>query len=277
MRANDAEDLRLVEGAVREAGVIARRYYGGDYRRWSKSRGEPVTEADLAIDHFLRERLQGARPGYDWLSEETGKDRARGGATRLFVVDPIDGTTAFLKQRPHFSISVGVVEHGRAVAGAIYNPVLDELFLAAENGGARLNGSPIAVNNCASIEGCRILGRSDLFAAAAFTKVPGAPWSSVQIESRSSIAYRMALVAGGGFDAAIVLSPKHDWDMAAGDVIVREAGGFVTSKVGSRLQFGGELAIQRSMVCAGPALHALLIEQLRQSDFEGGNLDHART
>lgn len=260
MRANDAQDLALIEEAVRRAGEIARRYYGQPYRRWSKSRGEPVTEADLAIDNFLRGRLEAARPGYGWLSEETGHNPARAGAERHFIVDPIDGTTAFLKERPHFSISVAVAEGGRAVAGVVYNPILEEFFSAAESHGARLNGMPIHVSACAALTGCRVLGQKDVFAH----PVPAQPpfWPEMQIETRSSIAYRMALVAAGRFDAAIVLSPKHDWDMAAGDIIVRQAGGIVTSRDGHPLRFGGPNAVQRSMICAGPGLHALFMERL---------------
>lgn len=276
MRASDAEDLALIERAVREAGEIARHYYGKDYRRWSKSRGEPVTEADLAIDRFLRENLERARPSYGWLSEETGKDAARENASRMFIVDPIDGTTAFLKERPHFAISVAVVEEGRAVAGVIYNPILEEFFSAAEASGATLNRGPITVSNCSMIEGCRILGRPNMFGHPAESSAADSPWASVQIESRSSIAYRMALVAAGRFDAAIVLSPKHDWDMAAGDVIVREAGGRVTSRDGTPLSFGGASSIRRSMICAGPALHARLIAELDRSSLAEKNREHAR-
>ncbi len=280
MRANDAQDLALIEEAVRRAGEIARRYYGQSYRRWSKSRGEPVTEADIAIDHFLRGRLEAARPEYGWLSEETGRDPARAGAEREFIVDPIDGTAAFLKERPHFSISVAVAERGRAVAGVVYNPVTEEFFAAAEDGGSCLNGEPIRVSGCTEPEGCRVLGQKDVFAHTAWLQPPPASWSTIQIESRSSIAYRMALVAAGIFDAAIVLSPKHDWDMAAGDVVVREAGGVVTAADGQPLQFGGPNAVQRSMICAAPRLHAAFLERLRLS--ESGQQEkreqwHART
>jgi myo-inositol-1(or 4)-monophosphatase len=265
LRANDAQDLALIEEAVRRAGEIARRYYGQNYRRWSKSRGEPVTEADLAIDHFLRGRLEAARTDYGWLSEETGRDSERAGADRMFIVDPIDGTTAFLKERPHFSISVGIAEHGRSVVGVVYNPITEEFFSAREHGGARLNGEPIHVSDCGALEGCRVLGQKDMFTHTAWAEPSLAAWKAVQIESRSSIAYRMALIAAGLFDAAIVLSPKHDWDMAAGDVVVREAGGVVTSKEGHPLQFGGPNPVQRSMICAGSRLHARFMEQLRRS------------
>ncbi|HWE05313.1 MAG TPA: inositol monophosphatase, partial [Rhizomicrobium sp.] len=175
------------------------------------------------------------------------------------------GTTAFLKERPHFSISVAVAEHGRSVAGVVYNPILDELFAASEGDGARLNAAPIRVSDCGAIEGCRVLGAKEMFSHPPWSEPPNSPWPEMQVESRSSIAYRMSLVASGRFDAAIVLAPKHDWDMAAGDVIVREAGGGVTAMDGRCLQFNGPTTIQRSMICAGPKLHALLIERLRHS------------
>jgi myo-inositol-1(or 4)-monophosphatase len=261
------EDLALVERAVREAGEIARRYYGKEYRRWSKSRGEPVTEADIAIDKFLRSALQNARPDYGWHSEETGKDLSRLNRERMFIVDPIDGTTAFLKERPHFSISVGIAEKGRSVAGVVYNPILEECFAAFAGGGARLNGDVIHVSGCPELEGCRVVGQRDVFEHSRWTVPPLEPWPAMHIESRSSVAYRMALVAAGTFDAAVILSAKHDWDMAAGDVIVREAGGRVTDKDGNALAFGRTDAVQRTMICAGPALHAQILARLHHLDM----------
>lgn len=248
---------------MREAGSIARQYYGGDYRRWSKNRGEPVTEADLAIDNFLRKEFEAARPEYGWLSEETGTSAAKPGTARIFIVDPIDGTTAFLKQKPHFAISVAVAEHGRSVAGVVYNPILDEMFAAARAGGAHLNGAPIAVHDPAAIEGCRMLAARAILEHPAWSAPPLTPWPQMQVESRSSIAYRMALVACGRFDAAVFFTPKHDWDVAGGEVIIREAGGLVTTLEGDALRFNGPAAVQRSMVCAGPKLHALLLEKVK--------------
>jgi myo-inositol-1(or 4)-monophosphatase len=261
------EDLALVERAVRQAGEIARHFYGKEYRRWSKTRGEPVTEADIAIDKFLRGALERARPDHGWLSEETGKDLSRLNTTRMFIVDPIDGTTAFLKERPHFSISVGIVENGRSVAGVVYNPILEECFAASAGGGARLNGEVIHVSGCSELEGCRVVGQRDVFADPRWSTPPLAPWPAMHIESRSSVAYRMALVAAGTFDAAVILSAKHDWDMAAGDVIVREAGGRVTDKDGNALAFGRADTVQRTMVCGGSALHAQILARLRHLDL----------
>lgn len=254
-----AQDLSLIEQAVRAAGDIARRYYGGSYKRWSKNKGEPVTEADLEIDRYLHDTLLEARPAYGWISEE---GESRDGADRLFMVDPIDGTTAFLKQKPHFSISVAVIEDGTPVTGVVFNPIKDECFTARRGGGCRLNGQRLHVSTCGTVEGCRILGAKDMFAHSYWSEAPNIPWPAMDVEQRNSVAYRMALVAAGSFDAALVLSAKHDWDMAAGDIIVREAGGKVTAHDGAALHYGSASALQRSMVCAGPALHALLLERL---------------
>lgn len=250
----------MIEQAVRAAGDIARRYYGGSYKRWSKNKGEPVTEADLEIDRYLRDTLLEARPAYGWISEE---GESREGAERLFMVDPIDGTTAFLKEKPYFSISVAVIEAGVPITGVVFNPIKDECFTAQLGGGSRLNEQILHVSACGAVEGCRILGAKDMFTHAYWSEAPNIPWPAMEIEQRNSVAYRMALVAAGAFDAALVLSAKHDWDLAAGDIIVREAGGRVTTHDGATLRYGNASALQRSMACAGPALHALLLERLK--------------
>ncbi|HEY1612956.1 MAG TPA: 3'(2'),5'-bisphosphate nucleotidase CysQ [Rhizomicrobium sp.] len=260
-------DLELIERAVREAGGIARRFFGGDYKRWSKKRGEPVTEADLAVDRFLRETLEAARPDYGWLSEETGAHPGRLPSDRYFIVDPIDGTTAFMKGRPHFSISVAVAESSHSIAGAVYNPILDEMFAAGLGQHTLLNGAPVGVHDCDAIEGCRMLAAQTMLTDPRWSVPPNTPWPQMQIETRSSIAYRMALVAAGTFDAAVFFTPKHDWDVAAADIIVREAGGLVTTMEGDPLSYGSLATVQRSMICAGPRLHALLLDKVRHADL----------
>lgn len=257
------DDLALIERAVRAAGEIARRYFGGHYKSWDKGKGQPVTEADIAVDSYLNETLLKARPDYGWLSEETRDDPARLGKTRIFVVDPIDGTVAFIKGRPHFTIAVAVVENGRPSAAAVFNPITEENFTAALAHGARLNGEIIHVSARAEIEGCRMLGDKPMFAHPGWAAAPNTPWPDMTVETRSSIAYRMALVASGQFDAALALSAKHDWDLAAADLIVHEAGGLVSGHRGAILHYNGVVPIQRTMICAGPALHARLIEKLK--------------
>lgn len=245
---------------MREAGAIARKYFGGTYRSWSKSHGNPVTDADIEIDAFLKEKLLAERPHYGWLSEETADHPARLTRDRTFVVDPIDGTYGFLKGRPHFTIVATVVTDGRPVAAAIYNPISDEMFAGAEGHGAHVNGVPLNVSAKSEFEGSRLLAGRDFIDDPRWPT----PWPPLTVESRASIAYRMGLVARGDFDAMISLSDKSDWDLAAGDLIVREAGGRVTSQSGEMLRYNQARPVQQGVICAGPALHDRLLERLRE-------------
>jgi myo-inositol-1(or 4)-monophosphatase len=255
-------DLALLESTVREAGDIARSFFGGTYKRWSKAQGSPVTEADLAVDSFLNARLRAARPGYGWLSEETDDDQARLECETVFVVDPIDGTVAFLKNKPHFTICAAVVQKGRPVAGVVYNPITEELFAAREGAGAQCNGQAISASARAELECCRMLGDKAMLAHAAWETLPNRPWPPMEIETRSSIAYRMALVANGAFDAMLALSAKRDWDLAAADIIVTEAGGKATTHDGAILVYNRPDALQPSIIAAGPALHVQMLERV---------------
>lgn len=247
---------------MREAGKIARSYFGGTFNKWDKAKGSPVTDADLAVDKFLRETLCAARPDYGWLSEETEDDAARLKARATFVVDPIDGTIAFIKAKPHFTICAGVVVDGVAVAGAIYNPITEECFTAEAGGGAFLNGTPIHPTEQATVEGCRMLADKPMLGHPAWNTPPNRPWPGMTIENRSSVAYRIVLVAAGQFDAMLALSSKRDWDLAAADVIAREAGALVTTHTGAPLRYNQANTLHPSVVVAGPKLHAQLMERV---------------
>lgn len=263
MPAPDKADLDLITQAAQGAGEIARRYFGGTYRQWDKGKGEPVTEADLAVDRYLREMLTAARSEYGWLSEESNDNVERLTKEKTFVVDPIDGTIAFLKGKPHFTISIAIVAEGRPVAAVVFNPITEECFSASKGHGAMLNGASIHASTRESIEGCRMLSAKSLFEHPGWFKPPNHPWPPMEIEQRNSIAYRLALVGSGQFDAMLALSSKHDWDAAAGDLIVHEAGGRVTDHLGALLRYNRAQTIQRSMLGAGARLHALLLEQLQ--------------
>ncbi len=250
----DREDLALLEDAVREAGVIARKYFGGDYKRWNKEGGSPVTEADLAVNNFLCETLMAARHGYGWLSEESADDPARLERHCVFVVDPIDGTVAFLKNRPHFTICAAIVVDGRPCCGAVYNPATDELFSARVGAGAHRNGLPIHPSVREGLEGCAMLGDS--------TQLSAPPFPPMHVQNRNSVAYRVVLVADGSADASISLTPKRDWDLAAADVILHEAGGRLTDARGALLVYNRPVTKQASLVAAGPELHTEILALL---------------
>jgi myo-inositol-1(or 4)-monophosphatase len=258
---DSADDLALLEETVREAGHIARRFFGGEFKRWNKTEG-PVTEADLAVDTFLNDRLKTARPGYGWLSEETEDDASRLTARMTFIVDPIDGTLAFVRNKPEFTICAGIASEGRPIAGVVYNPITDECFRARAGGGAFCNGVPIRVSDMATVENCRMLADKPMFSHPAWNNPPNIPWPPMHIETRNSVAYRMVLVARGDFDAMMALSAKHDWDIAAADIILTEAGAKVTTHKGDAFRYNGATALQPSIVAANPRLHDAILARV---------------
>jgi myo-inositol-1(or 4)-monophosphatase len=201
--------------------------------------------------------LRGSRPDYGWLSEESLDDPARLERPRIFVVDPIDGTVAFMKGRPHFTICAAVVERGRPVAGVVFNPATDECFRARSGGPAELNSAPIRVGAKTGIEGIGLLADKKLFA----------DWPHAGIESFSSIAYRIVLVAMAKFDAMISLTLKRDWDLAAADVILEGAGGKLVGGDGRPLSYNRAQAIQGATIAAGPSLIAPLLAGLEAKNL----------
>lgn len=255
MPAHD-EDLNLLEDTVREAGHIARKFYGGDYKRWNKEGGSPVTEADLAVNKYLCDTLTRARPDYGWLSEENTDDPSRLARREVFVVDPIDGTIAFLKNRPHFTICAAIVVEGRPCCGVVYNPISEELYSARTGTGAHRNGDAIHVGSRSHLENCAMLGDRSQFLQA--------PWPPMHVQNRNSVAYRLVLVADGSADASVSLTAKHDWDLAAADIILHEAGGCLTDAGGAALIYNRPVTRQSSLVAANPALHAEITRLLRQ-------------
>ncbi len=255
------EDARLLCAAVREAGALALDYFrrGLEVRRWEKNPGDPVSDADMAVDRLLQERLTKARPDYGWLSEETPDDGARIGRNKLWVVDPIDGTRAFLAGRPQFTVCAALVAGDAAVAAAVYNPASDEFFEAVAGGGARCNGQPIRTSRHEGLAGASLLASKRTFEQRDWAKsLPGARFTDM-----NSIAYRMVKAAAGAYDAAVSTSPKRDWDIAAADLIVREAGGACTTMAGALFRYNRPEALHPSVLAAGPALHAALCDLLR--------------
>jgi myo-inositol-1(or 4)-monophosphatase len=174
----------------------------------------------------------------------------------VFVVDPIDGTVAFLKNRPHFTICAAVVVDGKPVCGAIYNPISEELYAARVGEGARRNGKAIHLAARDTLPECAMLGDR--------TQLTCAPWPPMHVQNRNSVAYRIMLVADGSADASVSLTAKRDWDLAAADIILAEAGGLLTDASGNRLTYNRASTLQSSLVAANPALHGAIIALLRQ-------------
>lgn len=259
----DSEILERLIASVREAGTIALSYFGNSPRTHEKADGTSVSEADLAVDRFLSERLCGAYPDYGWLSEESEDDPARLDRSRVWVVDPIDGTRAFLKNRPEWTVCAALVENGAPIMAAVFNPATDSFYHAAVGGGAFLNDVRIAVPEPVPLEHCRLAASATMFRPERWPE----PWPEMETVWINSIAYRLALVASGECDGTVSLSAKSDWDIAAADLIVREAGGCVTSRDARRFSYNRSSTRHTSVVAAGPALHAELIARTSKATF----------
>ncbi|MEM9342687.1 MAG: 3'(2'),5'-bisphosphate nucleotidase CysQ [Pseudomonadota bacterium] len=252
-------DLDLIIGAVREAGTIARRFFEGDNKVWDKGSEGPVTEADIAVDTHLRETLCSARPAYGWLSEETEDTPARLSTTRLFIVDPIDGTRAFVKGEEAWAHSVAVVENGAPVAAAVYLPMMDKLYTATATGGARLNDTSLRV---AAPDGRpQVLASRPAFEARHWPG--GVP--AVDRHFRTSLAYRLCLVADGSFDGMLTLRDSWEWDLAAGALIATEAGAVVSDRTGAPLRFNSKGRMTPGVVAASSAVHDDLTTRLKET------------
>ncbi len=254
-------DLALMRDAARKAGEIALDFAANGAAAWEKSPGHPVTEADLAVNAYLEARLRDERGDYGWLSEETADDAERLRRRRVWVVDPIDGTRAYMRGGADWCVGLALVEDGAAVAGVVYAPVQDELYDAAAGAGARLNGAPIGVSERASETGARLIVAKELPAHPSWPE----PWPEMIVcdPKPNATLYRMALVAAGRWDGAMALWRKSDWDVAAGAVLINEAGGAATTHLGEDLVFNRPAPAQRSLVAAGKGLHPLLIGRTR--------------
>jgi myo-inositol-1(or 4)-monophosphatase len=249
-----ADELGL---AVREAGQIALKYFRGSIRSWTKGHDSPVSEADIAVDEFLRARL--SREGFGWLSEESQDDRTRLSAERLFIVDPIDGTRSYLAGREDWSIVAAVVDKGRPVAAAVYAPVDDELYLAASGQGATRNGSRIVTTGGSALAGARIAGPKSML-----DRLTSIDPETIHEPKIHSLALRMTRVAEGRIDAAFASINAYDWDLAAADLLVHEAGGAMTNLTGEALVYNLHDPVHGAILAAGRDRHASMLDLVRK-------------
>ena len=252
-------DLALLTEAALAAGEIAMRFWKQTPKVWDKGGGHgPVTEADIAVNDMLALRLRAARPDYGWLSEESEDGVARQGADRLFIIDPIDGTRAFIAGEETFAHSLAVAEGGRVTAAAVYLPALDRLYTACDHGPALCDGVEIAASYLAGIEGASVLATAPSMAAQHWPG--GVP--EVKRSFRASLAYRLCLVAEGRFDGMLTLRDAWEWDIAAGCLIAERAGAVVTDRLGERIVFNADHPQAAGVIAAAPGLHGALMARL---------------
>jgi myo-inositol-1(or 4)-monophosphatase len=244
--------------AVREAGSNALSRFRRPLKSWTKGKRSPVSEADIAANVILRDRLMTANPDFGWLSEESEDDGARQRARYVWVVDPIDGTRAYIDGLSDWAVSAALVEGGRPVVAALFAPVSEELFVAVKGEGATLNGEPLAASGGAGLEGARVAGRKrQVESLAALVPI-------VTVPNIHSLALRLARVAQGAVDVALAQSHSHDWDLAAADLLVHEAGGALTSLTGATLTYNRPDLVHDVLVAAGRERHTALVDLLRE-------------
>ncbi len=264
------EDLDLLRRAARKAGATALQYYGASPKTEQKKDGTEVSEADHAANDCLQNMLCGERPDYGWLSEETIDDLTRLTKKHVWIVDPIDGTRAFLQHKPEWTVSAALVTDGEAQIGVVFNPVKNEWFEARKGEGATLNGNRISASERSEIENACFVGSKRLLSSRRWS----ASWPQVNAFWANSIAYRLALVAAAKADATLTHTPKSEWDMAASALIVEEAGGKVSTFDGDRLIFNREQTRFPNIVASGAQLHPLLLERTRQFQSDTHNVGY---
>ncbi|HEX8641388.1 MAG TPA: 3'(2'),5'-bisphosphate nucleotidase CysQ [Allosphingosinicella sp.] len=246
--------LEQVARIVEEAGRIAERRCGTDFRRWDKSPGNPVCDVDLEVDAFLNEHLRALDPEAGWLSEETLDLSDRIERRRLWVIDPIDGTRDYLRQRPGWCVSVALVEDRVPVLGVLAAPARGELWTASAGQGSRRNGKPLKVSPRRELAGSRVPA----------DQLPPEDRDLVAVAKPNSIALRIALVAAGEADLVATLRWGFEWDIAAAALIAEEAGATVTGALGQPLAFNTASGEAFGMLAATPGIHAAAVGRLRE-------------
>jgi len=213
-----ADDLELLRSSAVAAGIIASGFFRREVKSWTKDNASPVSEADILVDRYLAASLLAARPDYGWLSEETADNAARLDCERVFIVDPIDGTSGFLRGEDSWSVSLAVVENGVPVAGVVFAPVRNEMYDAVKGEGARLNGKPLTRH--------RRAGASPVIpaAGAVHQEMQAAGLSYTRGPYYPSLAYRLVQVATGKLDGVANRRGSQDWDIAAAALILEESG-----------------------------------------------------
>lgn len=252
-----ASDLKRIEKALLAARECVSAYTPGRIESVKKAGGDPVTEADVALDKVLKTML--LEPGEGWLSEETVDDRQRLNKRRVWIVDPIDGTREFIEGIPEWCISVGLSIDGQPTAAGICNPSADQLFLGATGAGVTLNGQPVSVSNSRSLEGIRILASRSELRKGLWSRFDDEPFEVVPC---GSVAYKLACVAAGLADATLTLAPKNEWDIAAGVCLIHAAGGQTQDLSGNRRRFNQPDPLLNGLLAGPKAIVNALYDSL---------------
>ena len=248
--------LRATVSAVADAADHALTLWAGgktQVRQWEKVPGHPVCEADLSVDAMLRERLAVIDPEAGWLSEETADTAHRLGVSRVWVVDPIDGTRDYLRGRPGWAVSVALVEDGALLLGILAAPARNELWIAQAGRGASRNGRTLRAGDRTMLPGARVPAE----------QLPRQDRDLTAVPRPNSIALRMAMVAADEADLVATVRWGNEWDVAAAALICAEAGAVVTDALGDPMRFNSPDPTAFGLLCSAPGIHAAAVDRLR--------------
>jgi myo-inositol-1(or 4)-monophosphatase len=251
--------LERIHAALHASRAVFARFTPGAIDTEYKAGHDPVTEADRALDAVLRKEL--VRDGEGWLSEESVDDPIRLQRSRVWVVDPLDGTREFVQGIPEFCVSIGFVENGRPVAGGIYNPATDETFLGSIESGVTYNSKPAHASQRKSLNGALVLASRSEVKRGEWKPFENAPFT---IRPMGSVAYKLALVSAGLADITFTLTPKNEWDVMAGAALVQSAGGFVSTLEKTDLTANRRNPLLSGLLASGPFLKHELLALLEQ-------------
>lgn len=258
-------ELEVAISAAAAAGVIIRRYYERPIAVREKGRDHPVTVADLEADREIRAILSTEFPEDAWLSEETADSRERLTRRRVWIVDPLDGTKEFIRHIPEFCVCVALVEDGNPCVAVSYDPVGDRMYAARRGGGTTLNGKRAEVSTVTELKMARVL--------ASRSEDSRGEWEAYKphcrVELTGSVAFKLARVASGDGDATFSLTPKNEWDICAGTLLVQEAGGTMTDRYGKPLHFNQPDPLRPGLIASGKALYEPLAALIARIEAGG--------
>jgi myo-inositol-1(or 4)-monophosphatase len=251
-----SREAECAREAAQAAGEILRRYYRGTYKIASKGHDNPVTEADLEADRTIREILTAAFPDYGWLSEETADNDERLSKRRVWIVDPLDGTKEFIKKIPEFCVAIGLVDRGEPAVGVTYNPIKREMFWSARGLGCHVGKQRVRVTRTRMLHRASVLASRSETARGEWEVFHGI----LKAVPTGSVAYKLAMVAGGMADATFTRSPKNEWDICSGAALIIEAGGTITDIDGRALRFNRKRTKCAGLIASNGVLHPALLE-----------------
>jgi myo-inositol-1(or 4)-monophosphatase len=261
-----AREREVAVTAAREAGAAIRRYYEGEIESREKGERGPVTAADLEANQIIHRAVSAAFPSDGWLSEETADSTERLGRRRVWVVDPLDGTKEFIQHIPEFCVCIALVEDGTPVVAVEYNPAADRLYVAARGAGTTMNGTRVRVSATRDVAQAVVL--------ASRSEDKRGEWDAFKPHCRvtltGSVAFKLAELASGHGDATFTLTPKNEWDICAGTLLVQEAGGTVTGLAGEPLVFNQPSPLRPGMIASNGVLHDGLRTLIARVGTPGG-------